>query len=646
MTYIKVKGPIDNNTFLNFTVLQIIVIGHLSLLSGIILLNWFLKDVVFENEMLHSTIEASGAIISLMIAILILILSKQNQIAPIYSWMAYGFISMGIFDFLHASVLPGNLFVWLHSITVLSGGMLFSAICLPQKTTEFFRKYPVSQIVLISIVFLVIFSLFFPQNIPLMFENNRFTLTARLFNITGGLLFLGAFFHFLIRLKNEQLMDDFIFVNLSFLFGIAGLLFETSQIWSVDWWYWHLIRLIAYSFCFYYLCLNYYRINIKLQSEIKVRKLAEEELLKLSQAIKQSGSAVVITDLKGKIEYVNPAFTNVSGYSTSEAMRKNINFHKSGQHPDKLYEEMWDTILDGQVWRGEMINKRKNGDLYWEYATISPVVDHSGKVSHFVAINDDITQRKQLEYKLIIAKKEAETANETKSEFLANISHEIRTPMHQILSYSKFGIDKIDTVAKEKLHHYFSRIHLSGKNLLILMNNLLDLSKIESGKMNYDMAKNDLQQIIENVSDEFTSLIDEKELLLSVNKTDLSTSVVCDEPKIGQVFRNLLSNAIKFTPNKKKITISIGLGKLQDKKGTTRSAVLTSIKDEGLGIPIGELNTVFDRFIQSSKTKTGAGGTGLGLAISRDIIEAHGGRVWAENNPERGSIFKVLLPCD
>jgi signal transduction histidine kinase len=244
------------------------------------------------------------------------------------------------------------------------------------------------------------------------------------------------------------------------------------------------------------------------------------------------------------------------------------------------------------------------------------------------------------------AKEKAESADRIKTEFLANISHEFRTPMHQILSFSKFGVDKTNKVTREKLHHYFLKIGSIGNNLLSLLNDLLDLSKIESDQMDYDMIEVDLQLIVNNIIENFNSWAVEKELTLNLETSTSSVKAVCDEFKIRQVIRNLLSNAIKFTPSGKIITISISLNNLNRNENFSIPAILISIKDEGVGIPQDELETVFDKFIQSSKTKTGAGGTGLGLAICKEIIKAHSGKIWAENNPEGGATFSFMLPYE
>ncbi len=219
--------------------------------------------------------------------------------------------------------------------------------------------------------------------------------------------------------------------------------------------------------------------------------------------------------------------------------------------------------------------------------------------------------------------------------------------MHQILSFSKFGIDKIDQVKKEKLLSYFTKINSIGNNLQILLNDLLDVSKLESGKMDYNIQAHDLVLIMEQVVMEFDPLVKNKGITIAIDATVKSIIIACDVHRIGQVIRNLISNAIKFTPSDKTITISIKHSELPTEQQTDKTSIpacLVNISDQGPGIPENELESVFDKFIQSSTTKTGAGGTGLGLAICKQIINAHTGKIWANNNPDEGASFSFILP--
>lgn len=232
------------------------------------------------------------------------------------------------------------------------------------------------------------------------------------------------------------------------------------------------------------------------------------------------------------------------------------------------------------------------------------------------------------------AQEKADRANNAKSDFLANMSHELRTPLHGILSFTRFGSKKCTTPDHKKLSFYFKQIEQCGLILLQLVNDLLDLSKLESGNMNFTFEKADITTLMTSVIDEFNSLLSEKNLEIQFNPIP-SAIIFMDEVKIQQVIRNLLSNAAKFTPDGATIEVTMSL---QD------DSVKVEIKDQGVGIPEGELNLVFDKFIQSSKTKSGAGGTGLGLAICREIIKNHNGQIWAENNSNSGATFIFTLP--
>jgi signal transduction histidine kinase len=247
------------------------------------------------------------------------------------------------------------------------------------------------------------------------------------------------------------------------------------------------------------------------------------------------------------------------------------------------------------------------------------------------------------------AKEEAEKANQLKSEFLANMSHELRTPMHQILSYAQIGIKRFGN-QKDSLLKYFNNITSSGNRMMVLVNDLLDLSKLEAGSMKYAFAENDVFFVIKENIARFSHQLKEKEISVVMNQPIVSTRIICDQSTVSQVIQNLLSNSIKFSEKNRNIIVSFdskGLsisGKADDEPDIL--SLLVTIKDEGPGIPDDELDFIFDRFNQSSKTKTGAGGKGLGLAICHEIVDAHHGKIWAENNPDGGATFSFMLPYE
>lgn len=408
-------------------------------------------------------------------------------------------------------------------------------------------------------------------------------------------------------------------------------------------------------------------------SDITESKRTEETLRKnekkyrdLLEGLNDAAYRMSLPD--GKYEYFSQAAKDVFGYD-SEKWLNNSNLIKEVIHPDfvSYFNEKWAELLKGivpETFEYKIIDP--DGHERWIFQSNRGVFDAYGNIIAIEGLCRNITEQKKVAEEIIKyrnhleelvaerthelkeAKEKAEIANVAKTEFLSNMSHEIRTPIHQILSYSKFGVDKINTVDKEKLLHYFNKIGTSGKNLLYLLNSILDLSKLESGQVDYKMSQEDLDQILKNVSKEFDSLIKEKGVFLEIEESNLPTEVICDEYKISQVFRNLLSNAIKFTPSGKKAHVSFSEGSLPlevaDSDQDTIPAIVISIKDEGIGVPKDELDSIFDKFIQSSITKTGAGGTGLGLAICQEIIKLHNGKIWAENNPEGGSNFNFILP--
>ncbi len=240
----------------------------------------------------------------------------------------------------------------------------------------------------------------------------------------------------------------------------------------------------------------------------------------------------------------------------------------------------------------------------------------------------------------VAARDAAEFANRAKTEFLANMSHELRTPMHGILSYAQFGRKRIDKVPRDKLLEYFTEISASGDRLMALLNDLLDLAKLESGKMDYTHRLNDIEEQIDIVVTEFTPVAKEKELRIDKRIAPECRRLFFDRDRIDQVLRNLLSNAVKFSRPGGRITFETCMVFVNKQR-----FLKVMVKDQGVGLPEDECETIFHKFIQSSQTKTGSGGTGLGLAICRQIISDHNGRIWAENNPDGGAVFSFTLPC-
>ncbi|MGL1933724.1 MAG: ATP-binding protein [Fibrobacterales bacterium] len=259
-------------------------------------------------------------------------------------------------------------------------------------------------------------------------------------------------------------------------------------------------------------------------------------------------------------------------------------------------------------------------------------------------LNNEIIAHKETIDKLEGAIQKSEEANEVKSSFLANMSHELRTPMHGILSFAQLGISKAETAPISKLVSYFQHINNSGQRLLTLLNNILDLAKLESKSIDYYFTENSLLREIDAATHEFMVLLDSNNIKITLIDNLNESRFVFDQLRVGQVLRNLILNAIKFSPANSTITISLDNTTITENNPPT-PAVQCTLLDQGVGIPNEELENVFDKFIQSSKTNNGAGGTGLGLSICKEIIEAHGGAIWAENREGKdGAAFIFVLP--
>lgn len=389
------------------------------------------------------------------------------------------------------------------------------------------------------------------------------------------------------------------------------------------------------------------------RSEEMIRALQESEG-RLRSIFDMAADGIAIMNQEGKLESFNAAAERITGWKAAEVIGKSVGIFATPPHAKEHDDYVARYLKTGQAriigFGREEICKRKDGTTFPLYLAVSEV--RLGDRRLFTGIMRDLTELKKAEEtvrrhseileqtvrertaELASAKDKAEESNRAKSLFLANMSHELRTPLHGILSFAGFGIKRHASVDREKILGYFEMIEQSGKTLLVLLNDLLDLSKLESGVMTFELQPADLCKLTESVVAEFDALASERRVKIRFAHPGFKAMSDVDLEKIKQVIRNLLSNAVKFSPQGGLVEIGIERGD---------GMLVFSLCDQGPGIPEGELETVFDKFVQSSKTQTGAGGTGLGLAICRQIVSGHDGRIWAENNPEKGARFQFQL---
>jgi len=498
------------------------------------------------------------------------------------------------------------------------------------------------------------------------------------------------------------------------------------------------------------------RAKILLEKEVTERT---RELKKLTVAIEQSPSSIAITDLNANIEYVNPRFTEVTGYSSEEVIGKNPRVLKSDLTPKETFEDLWQTITKGEVWHGEFINRRKNGETYWERTVIAPIRNEKGIIDHYVAVKEDITKFKEAEEKstrlgrvleeswneiymfdpdtlmllqvnkgarhnlqysmeelkkmttvdikpdyspeyfknliqplregklpfvlfqtrhqrkdgtiypievrlqlvktentaifvgiiqditernkaedlLKKAKEDAEHASLAKSQFVANMSHELRTPLNAILGFSQIMANSDNLTPKQQEN--IKIINRSGDHLLSLIDDVLNISKIEAGKIVLQKVDFDLLKLLDELGPLFQDKLLKKNLTLDFEYNgNIPKRIHADKTKIRQILVNLINNAIKFT-TKGGIILRLWLPQ------TFKSNLMLAfeIEDTGCGIAKNDLDNVFHTFVQTSSGLKSEEGAGLGLAISRQFIQLMGGDIHVESILDKGSTFKFNI---
>jgi PAS domain S-box-containing protein len=496
------------------------------------------------------------------------------------------------------------------------------------------------------------------------------------------------------------------------------------------------------------------------------RKRVEAELKLSTTALLAAANAVIITDRKGTMLWVNPAFSKLTGYSAEEAIGKKTSLLKSGHHDRTLYADLWQTILAGQVWYGDMINRRKDRSLYTEEMTITPVRDEHGRVTRFIAIKQDITARKLAEDQLkqalveleehyqeaersrsqiraildassdamvlispdlrvlmvdrefgdvfglkpeevlgrsfndflplvqrIFADPQAITARITsaagdsknqftevlgqrwpehrelelysspvrtttgehvgrlyafrnvtherevdrmKSQFVSLVSHELRTPLTSIKGYVDLMLEGDAGDLKDEQQEYLTIVKNNADRLVALINDLLDVSRIDAGRIELRLSTVDLQLLINGVAMTFRRQIEAKDQLLSIDLPDDLPTIRADADRVTQILTNLVSNAYKYTPQHGKIVVAACV------EGDN---VRVDVRDTGIGLTEEEQGKLFERFFRAKNNATvRVGGTGLGLSIARSLVEMHGGEISVKSEPGRGSTFSFTLP--
>ena len=375
--------------------------------------------------------------------------------------------------------------------------------------------------------------------------------------------------------------------------------------------------------------------------DITEEKNSESEFKKLHQAILQSPIAVVITDQLGYIEFCNPAFCKITGWNDQEIIGKKPNVLNSGSQPASYYEKLWRTISAGNEWQGEFKNKKKNGEFYWELASISPIRNNFGTITHYVKISENITYLKKIEKDLKKAKQEAEVANNYKNHFLANMSHEIRTPINTIIGFSE--LIKNEELLPQKRNKYSEIIEENSQSLLRLIDDIIDVSKIEANELKIKKEACPLGDLFSELEMTYNNFLKRKrnrslELKFVIPEETHHDIIFTDPYRLRQILNNLFLNALKHTEKGK---IEIGYTIVNETK------LRFFVSDTGAGIPTNRVNTIFKRFNYNDDSNvTDSAASGLGLSICKDLSVLLGGDIQVKSVEGEGSVFYLSLPYD
>lgn len=370
--------------------------------------------------------------------------------------------------------------------------------------------------------------------------------------------------------------------------------------------------------------------------DITQRKTIEIESLKLRQAVEHSPAVIIITNLKAKIEYVNPRFTEITGYALNEVLGQNPNIIKSGLTPPEVYKNMWQTISSGKEWRGELLNKTKSGDLFWEMASISSIKNAQGKITHYVAVKENITDYKKQQVAIEEKNKALELSNAEKDKFFSIIAHDLRGPFSALLSLSQLMEEHLHSLTIDQLQELAHSFKVSATNTFDLLSNLLEWSTLQRGIANFHPELIDLNYLINQCATTIMGVAMAKNVTININSNGIQ-SLVADVNMLRSTLRNLVSNSIKFSYPQSTITVNIE----QNDEGTTTFTVI----DQGIGMSEIMLEKLFkiDQKINREGTNKEPS-TGLGLLLCKELVEQHGGEIFAKSKENEGTTIWFTIP--
>ena len=357
----------------------------------------------------------------------------------------------------------------------------------------------------------------------------------------------------------------------------------------------------------------------------------------LARVVEQSPVSVLVTDTNGVIQHVNPKLCSLTGYTADELIGQKPSVFKSDNLTPEQYQQLWETIHAGQVWTGIFQNRKKDGSLFWEQSTISPVRDDSGTIIQFVAVKEDISDRIRMEQELQKAREDAECAAQAKLRFLQMMSHELRTPLNAIMG----------TLQLSELDRAYDASMMAGAksalfSMLDMIDNILETSRLESAEHSFVQAPLQLEHLMAALGRMFSVAAQNKGLAIRMSLADtLPRQILTDGTHLKQIIAHLLSNALKFTAHG---TVELRMNR-EEGASPERPLLRIDVQDTGIGIDADKQQLIFNLFTQADDSNTRQyGGMGLGLNLTKRLVELMGGTISLQSTAGAGTTFTVRLP--
>ncbi len=605
---------------------QLLLITLLASTLGI-LISGFYPDWRWEQIPFHSLVEGVGGITAIAVAFLLpRFLLFSEEMSP-FVWVGAALIGMGTLDMFHAVVYPGQQFIWFHSISNFVGGVLFACVWLPERFTPKSKNNVLPIVALIAAFMIGVFSFALPEAIPSMKQNGQFTLSANMLNMLGGAGFILSAAYFVFKFFQQKSIYCSVLANHCFLFGLSGLLFNFSALWDGIWWEWHILRLLAYAFILYFFFISY-------NNE---RRRYDEKLSKLSQAVQYNGEPVMITDTQSVIEYINPAFTSLTGYSSEEAIGRTPSILKSDAQDPSCYTELWQTINRGGVWNGSLIEKKKDGTYYPAMVTISPIKNSAGVITHFVSTQKDMTEYQRLDDQFRQSQK-----LESIGTLAGGIAHDFNNMLAAI--DGNIFVAQMNLDDKAKVQERLGNVENLSHHAAEMVKQLLTYARqdvVSMQPMNLNDFMVDANQLAKNLLPE--------NIKFTYKPYHQCLVVNGDTTQLQQMLLNLFTNALHAVRDVQKAAISCSVNyfiasdsfMIDHPDLNAHEFAQITVCDNGYGISKENLQKIVDPFF----TTKGVGeGSGLGLSMVSGSIQRHGGVLHIESKEGEGTTCHIYIP--